>query len=94
MLRGMCLVQAYMKPGYAKKKAKARAKKQANKSEKEKKKQQHDDGDEMMVDVEASNKGVDNQGAEVDYEMHDDGENAKAQAHTHKSKVEVRNVFI
>eukprot|EP00983_Pelagomonas_calceolata_P018403 576430-Pelagomonas_calceolata.AAC.1 len=78
-----------MKPGYAKKKAKAKAKKQALKASKGQKQGENHDGDEMMVDADVNTKGVDNQGAEVDYEMHGDGEKKAQQGGSHKSKVEV-----
>ncbi|KAF5839168.1 hypothetical protein DUNSADRAFT_1395 [Dunaliella salina] len=83
-----------MKPGYAKKKAKAKAKKQALKSGKgQKQGENQHDGDEMMVDADAHAKGVDNQGAEVDYEMHDDGEEKAQQGGSHKSKVEAKRAL-
>mmetsp|Transcript_8019 Transcript_8019/g.21350 ORF Transcript_8019/g.21350 Transcript_8019/m.21350 type:complete len:142 (-) Transcript_8019:316-741(-) len=82
-----------MKPGYAKKKAKAKAKKQALKASKGQKQGENHDGDEMMVDADVNTKGVDNQGAEVDYEMHGDGEKKAQQGGSHKSKVEAKRAL-
>jgi len=43
--------------------------------------------DEQMMDAAETNNGLDNQGAEVDYQMHDDEPANKAGSH--KTKLEV-----
>lgn len=61
----------------------AKAKKQALKAGKEGKNVE----DEQMMDAAETNNGLDNQGAEVDYQMHDDEPANKAGSH--KTKLEV-----